>query len=151
MLILIKRISSVILMLAFFLPLSQCSKLEGQSPNIHSIPVDIVAYSSYDWPSIGSSVAVAVFFWPVFLQIIVTMRPKRERNNVFPMVIEVFMCLLTATGISWLTFMGNSIRYGAWIAYSANGIYGGTLLVELVRWLRIKLASRKVLRSNQTS
>lgn len=146
-----KRISSILLMAAFFLPLSQCTVLEGHSPNSHSVPYDVAAFSSYDWPSIGSLVALTLFFWPAFLQLISVIRPQRRNDSVWPIVMEACMCLLTGAGISWLTFMGNAVRYGAWVAYTATMIYFSALAVELMLWRRLKVAGRESLYSGKAT
>jgi hypothetical protein len=131
----LKRMASVVLGAAFFLPLSKCSRVVVEpGGELHAIPVDTVAYSAYDWPSIGSTVALILFFWPLAVQCLAWKRAPLVKRAIWAVIVEFCVCLLTLAGISWLTFvLAQGIRYGALVAYAAIATYAGALIAELSR------------------
>jgi hypothetical protein len=72
--LLIKRLAALLLAVCFFLPLSQCEpKLDAPSQAVQShaapqTPHVSYAYEAYVWPSMGSVITFALFFWPATLQ-----------------------------------------------------------------------------------
>lgn len=122
----VKRIAALALCISFFLPLSQCSRMEGNlSPS--AVPIVIAAFSAYDWPSIGSSIAVVCFFWPAFVQLL-SLFKEDALGGRWGWTVELVMCVLTAAGITWLILWGETVRFGALIAYAAVAAYAAALL-----------------------
>ena len=115
-----KRIAAITLALSFFLPLSSCTN------------TDMSAYSAYEWPSIGSSIAVMLFFWPL-VAVLVNLR-NPQPTNAIRLLVEVNLCIATLSGITWLLFWGQSIRYGAVIAYLSIIGYGYALVACYLSW-----------------
>ena len=126
----IKRGSSILLLICFFLPLSQCKQIASpENPVVVSQTYS--ASSTYEWPSIGSSVALFLFSWPAIGQVIALRRQAYLSLRVV-IVVEIVLSLLTLLGITWLVFWGSKIQYGAFIAYGATVAYlGATLWAHL--------------------
>jgi hypothetical protein len=97
----------------------------------HPAPVQISAYSAYEWPSAASTIAVALFFWPISVQAFSIIRPRRLQGKKMVNA-EIFLCLLTASGITWLIWWGDSIRFGAFVAYGAIVVYSISLISEII-------------------
>ena len=126
----IKSGSSILLLVSFFLPLTQCTqKLSSENTQVSSQSYS--ASSAYDWPSIGSSVALFLFSWPALGQIIALRRQAYLSLRVV-VAIEIALSLLTLCGITWLVLWGSKIQYGAFIAYGATSAYLGAILWWLV-------------------
>ena len=125
----IKRGSAILLLISFFLPLTQCTQILS-SENSHVSSQAYSASSAYDWPSIGSSVALFLFSWPAIGQIIALRRQAYFSLRV--VAIEIVLSLLTLCGITWLVLWGSKIQYGAFIAYGATSAYLGAILWRLV-------------------
>ena len=113
----VMRVAAVILALSFFLPLSSCSNS------------DMSAYSAYDWPSIGSTIAAILFFWPLVAMIVISRNASFSRSKILT---ELVLCIATLGGITWIVFWGQSIRYGAVVSYLAIVSYTGALIVRYV-------------------
>jgi hypothetical protein len=126
----VRSIASLVLCIAFFLPISQCSPKMAIT-QAHPAPVQISAYSVYEWPSVASTIAVALFFWPISVQGFSIIRPRRLQGKKM-VIAEVFLCLLTASGITWLIWWGDSIRFGAFVAYGAIVVYSISLIDEII-------------------
>ena len=126
----IKRGSSILLLICFFLPLSQCTQIVSPE-NPAAVSQIYSASSAYEWPSIGSSVALFLFLWPAIGQVI-ALRRKAYLSLRVVIVIEIVLSLLTLFGITWLVLWGSKIQYGAFIAYGATVAYlGATLWAHL--------------------
>ena len=126
---LIKRIAALVLVASFFLPLSQCSlpatDAETGTKTLPGIAVDVSAFSAYEWPSVGSTVAAVLFGWAALIQLLSLRSPRLEPTRVV-FALEVTLCVLTIAGISWLVYSwGQTIRYGALLAYAAVLAYLG--------------------------
>jgi len=128
---LVKRIASMVLCIAFFLPLSQCTPKEGIMET-HSVPVTITAYSAYEWPSVASTIAATLFFWPILVQVLAFIRPPRLKSHRWA-IAEISLCSLTGLGISWLLFWGDTLRFGVFVAYGAIIAYAGSSICDLLK------------------
>lgn len=129
---LIKRIAALVLVASFFLPLSQCSlpapDAETGTKTAPGISVDISGFSAYEWPSVGSTIAAVLFGWAALIQLLSLRRPGLKSNRIV-FALEVTLCLLTIAGISWVVYSwGQSIRYGALLAYAAVLAYLGAAI-----------------------
>jgi hypothetical protein len=127
---LMKRGSAILLLISFFLPLSQCTKFDAHESST-AIYESYSAYSSYEWPSIGSSIALFLFSWPVIFQIIAFSRHTLVSPRI-TVILELFFSILTVCGISWLIYFGSRVQYGAFVAYGATIAYFGTTLWVLL-------------------
>ncbi len=115
---LVRRAAAAVLAVSYFLPLAQCPSVPrtgdiNQSPD----PFDIFAFSAFTWPSFGSIVALALFFWPVVTELIRTFRPRKRVR--FGLGLLLILCVLSLAAVSWLVVWGRTIRYGAFAAYGA--------------------------------
>ena len=126
----LKRISSLVLAMSFFLPLTQCSQKLGDT----SPPAAISASNAYEWPSLFSIAALLLFFWPMAIQLWGVMKGRRPWGRKAHWA-EVGLSALSLAGISWLVLpwslgLGASIRYGAYLAYGSVLAYGAISFVE---------------------
>jgi hypothetical protein len=118
-----KRVAALLLLASFFLPLSQCSlpatDAETGTKAVPGIAADVSGFSAYEWPSIGSTVAAALFGWAALIQLLSLRSPGLESNRAV-FALELTLCVLTVAGISWVVYSwGQNIRYGAVLAYAA--------------------------------
>jgi hypothetical protein len=131
--LLLKRLSSLVLAISFFLPLTQCSgKLGDTSP-----PDVMSASNAYAWPGVFSTLALLLFFWPLATQLWRMMKGLRLPSRKASWV-EACLSVLSLAGISWLTLpwaikFGASIRYGAYLAYGSAFVYGAISFFEAVK------------------
>ena len=93
---LLKRGSAILLLISFFLPLSQCTKIDAHE-NSTPIYESYSAYSFYEWPSIDSSIALLLFSWPVIGQLIALSR----RLLISPRIVAAIELLLLIR-LSWV-------------------------------------------------
>ena len=116
----VKRFAAIGLAVGFFLPLSSCS---GH---------DYSAATAYDWPSFGCCVAILLFFWPLTLEIALSLatRPDSGLRNPWFRVAPIAG---TIFGVTWLVYWGGHIRYGAIVAYVACASYAAALAVLVKR------------------
>ncbi|GGC60254.1 hypothetical protein [Undibacterium terreum] len=137
----IKRVAALILMLSFFLPLSQCSsKYAEQRPGTESAAgtsaqtnnvttTDISAYSVYPWPSVASIAVLLLFAWPAVLQLGLWLKPSAGTRSW--MLLELPLIALTLSFIAFLCGWGQGLRYGAFIASGAAVAYGTATFITL--------------------
>jgi hypothetical protein len=127
----IKRLAAIVLVVSFFLPLARCSlpttdaRTEKLAPDI---AVDISAYSAYEWPSAGSTIYSVLFGWAALIQILALRNPGLETRREV-LALEITLSVLTIAGISWAIYTwGQSIRYGALMAYAAVIVYAAAAI-----------------------
>ncbi len=114
----IKRIASVILIVAFFMPLSQCSVSTPPTNDPQESKMEITyAYSAYQWPSAWSIVALLAFFWPFLFSFYWHGKSKMIIN-----IIELLLCVGTGFMLFTLTYMGGLLM-GAYIAIASLTVY----------------------------
>jgi hypothetical protein len=129
---LIKRIAAFILAASFFLPLSQCTlpatDAETGTTTFPGVVVDISGFSAYEWPSVGSSIAAVLFGWAALIQLL-SLRSSGLYASRSVLALEITLSVLTIAGVSWLIYSwGQTIRYGALIAYAAVLTYLGAAI-----------------------
>lgn len=132
----IKRLSAVVLMLAFFMPLSQCSA--PQKENSKEPPEIIVkyAYSQNTESPLATLASVAAFFWPALLAVVFTIKKVLSSRILFKLL-ELIFCLGTGYMLVMLNIFGKPL-YGSYVATSAISIYGLLTLYEIFVIIRVK-------------
>ena len=153
----IRRVSAVVFALSFFLPLAQCSIVkrtemaavrdsetttssaaddidfnapvetssataagEADAPNS-----DIAAFSAFSVLSLGGITFASLFFWPLAAELGQLFRRTRHRLVPFR---ALALCVLSVVGITWLVLWGQTIRYGAFVAYGSIAAYAIALV-----------------------
>jgi hypothetical protein len=116
--VIIKRIAAVILMVAFFLPLSQCRAPTPPTNDAQELKMEVTyAYSAYQWPGAESFAAFFAFFWPVMFSFLGRVKSKLLINS-----IELLLCVGTGFMLFALTYMG-SLLLGAYVAIALLVVY----------------------------
>jgi len=144
----IKRVAAILLLLAFFLPLSQCtdSKTNPETKAIEKEVTVTYAYSGFEWSeSIGDlayeAAVCAAFLWPLVLSIASLIRSSLNQKLTIG-ILELLLCIGSWYMLNVITSFGE-LRYGAYLAYGSIGLYFITTLVQLVvrirevKWLRL--------------
>ena len=132
--ILLKRVAAIILMAAFFLPLSQCSGTDSET-GVTKVYVTY-AYSA-DWPSVNPLTAAAAFTWPLALSIATLVWPRL--NQKWPIgIIELVLCAGSALVLVVLIAFCDKVLYGTYVAGGSIGLYFTTTLVALGSRVRKK-------------
>jgi hypothetical protein len=134
-----KRMAAILLLLAFFLPLSQCT-VEQQTPDGKAVePTTVVtsAYSSHEWPSADALATYGSFLWPLMLAVASLIWPALSKRAAIG-VLELLLCAGSAYVLLTLIYFGD-IRYGAYVAAGAIGTYFIATSVELAARLRWRL------------
>ena len=72
-----------------------------------------------------------LFFWPI-VAVIIDLR--KHQPSIANLLVELSMYIATLSGITWLLLWGQSIRYGAVIAYLSIIGYGYALVAHYLRW-----------------
>jgi hypothetical protein len=113
-----KRIAAIILLVSFFLPLSQCSVTPPPRQEHQEVKNEVIyAYSAYEWPSFGGFAALAAFVWPMWFAFRKSKSPKMLLNS-----LELLLCASTVYMLAALTYLGSWL-YGAYLAAVAIGVY----------------------------
>lgn len=140
----IKRLSAVVLMFAFFMPLSQCSALRKESSN--SAPEVIIkyAYTQDKNSPLELYVNIAVFFWPILMVVLFSYK-KPLRSFLLIKFLELLFCIGTGYMLVTLNIFGKPL-YGSYVACFAISLYGLLTLGEsceiIVSRKRIRLLSQ---------
>jgi hypothetical protein len=130
--IVIKRLAAIVLVVAFFLPLSQCT-VEEQNPETRATELKVIvnyAYAHDNWRSLDALATYAAFLWPLTLVIAGLVWPNLNQKLTIG-VLELVFCAGSGFVLFALTFIG-TLRYGAYLAGVSIGLYFVTTLVELV-------------------
>lgn len=140
-----KRISALVLLLAFFMPLSQCS---GPQKENSSEPPEIsikYAYSHDSIISISMLASVAAFFWPSLIILLVAFIKALNFSLILKLT-EIVFCCGTAYMLVALNIFGSPL-YGSYVAMLSIAIYGLITLYESFLLIRTKKHNKS---SNQT-
>jgi len=132
----IKRLSALVLVMAFFMPLSQCT--HSSSLNQSQPPTTTVkyAYSHTNKLSFEMAASVASFFWPLMF-ISLTSIKKTLNTNLYFKSFEFIACLGSAYMLLLLNIFGK-LLYGSYFAISALTVYGLLTLYEGIMVFRTK-------------
>ncbi len=118
----IRRAAATTLVISFFLPLAQCPRVERTgtlTPN-HE-PIDISAFSAYQWPSAGGAVALLLFLWPVMFEL---GKALQRRHTRLVLASCLGLCVASVAWVTWIVAWGRTIRWGAFVAYASIIGYG---------------------------
>ena len=144
----IKTVSAIIMLVAFFLPLSQChlverievktiegSKIIIENDESASEPKEIVikASESFEIDSLDSWVVLLAFLWPTVLTVFYVVSKKRMTHIV--RIVEPLFCILTAYFIGQALLLGE-ILYGGYIWAGAISIYFVAAIVDSIKSFR---------------
>ena len=133
----IKRLAAIFLLVAFFLPLSQCTVAERPETKTTELEVIVTyAYSAHKWPSVNALATYAAFLWPLTLSIASLVWPRLNQKWTIG-IIELLLCAGSAFILFGLTYFG-ALRYGAYVAGGSIGLYFITTSVELAARVRKK-------------
>lgn len=140
LIIAVKRIAAIVLLLAFFLPLSQCSVMEKQSPGKASVPsVEVTyAYATYDEEFPTPVLAYVGFLWPLGFSIAGLLRPPLMRRRGAALS-EMVLCVGSGYVLYVLASWGET-RYGAYVAATAIGLYFVSASADVA--IRVRAALR---------
>ena len=128
----IKRLAAIFLLVAFFLPLSQCT-VEERNPETKATELKVIvnyAYSGNGWPSADTLPTYAAFLWPLALSLASLVWPSLNQKWTIG-VLELLLCAGSGFMLFALTYFG-TLRYGVYVAGGSIGLYFVTTSVELV-------------------
>ena len=131
-----KRISAVVLLLAFFMPLSECS---GPIEENSNKPPEIIvkyAYSQDTEAPLALVANIAAFFWPILIVVLLTFK-KALNSSLLLKCIELLFCLGTGYMLVVLNIFGKPL-YGSYVAAIATSVYGILTLYESYLIFRMK-------------
>jgi hypothetical protein len=157
----LKRLAAFSLACSFFLPLYSCST-RSQPPGatsavatasapapasgaVHAAPaaalptppklpaqMEFTAYEAFSWGDPYSMASLAVFFWPVVMQLVLVVVPAAAgARTAAP---ELLLCLGSVTALAWLLWRahympGYQAEYGLPMAALALAVYAGATAV----------------------
>lgn len=132
----IKRFAAIMLLAAFFLPLSQCSApKQNVETKVFEQEVRVTyAYTAHEWPSVEALATYAAFLWPLMFGIASLVWPNLNQKWTVG-GLELLLCLGSGFMLYALTFF-DSLRYGGYIAWGAIGMYFITTSVALIARIR---------------
>lgn len=128
----IKRLAAILLVLAFFLPLSQCS-IKMQDPETGAIKESVTVTYAYEAAANSTTHAIAIyaaFFWPLALVVATMVWPGLHQKMSIG-VLELLFCsgsLIVQVGLS----MFGTPLYGGNIAFGSIALYFVATLAGLV-------------------
>jgi len=140
LIIAVKRIAAIVLLVAFFFPLSQCSVMEEKTPGEASVPKVVVryAYATYDEEFPTPVLAYAGFLWPLGFAIAGLLRPPLLRRRGVALI-EMVLCVGSGYVLYLLASWGET-RYGAYVAATAIGLYFVSASADVA--IRVRAALR---------
>ncbi len=128
----LKKIASILIMLAFFMPLSKCSTQLYQEGEEQRISETITyAYSAYEWPSIESTAVLLAFFWPLLL-LLASARMSGLNNNFIINIGEILFSVGSVIIIIRATFL-SELLYGAYIVLAALITYFMVTVLQMYK------------------
>lgn len=132
----IKCISAVVLLLAFFMPLSQCS---GPIEENSDKPPEIIVKYAYSVDTMSPLALVAnigAFFWPILMVVLLTFK-RALSSSLLIKFIELLFCFGTGYMLVVLNIFGKPL-YGSYVAALAISIYGILTLYEIYIIFRVR-------------
>jgi hypothetical protein len=135
LIIAVKRIAAMVLLVAFFLPLAQCTVMTTKPGKVSEPVVDVTyAYATYDEEFPTPVLAYVGFLWPLAFAIAGLLRPKLLRHRGVALI-EMTLCVGSAYVLYMLVTLGGDIRYGAYVAATAIGLYFVSASADVaIRW-----------------
>jgi hypothetical protein len=141
----LKRLAAVGLLIAFFLPLSQCSTPEqniSEKPSTQSAQAAKVAQSNgitYAARTDKDDILLTLingfaFFWPVLFTLLAFLRPEVEQSLSIRLS-EILLCLGSAFILLRLTSFGTLLA-GGYLAWCALGVYFAITLFNFIARIR---------------
>jgi len=132
----IKRLCAVVLMLAFFMPLSQCSAPQKESGN--SAPEVIIkyAYTQDESSPLELYVNIAAFFWPILMVVLLSCN-KNIRSFLPVKLLELLFCVGSGYALVMLNMFGEPL-FGSYVACFAISLYGLLTLYECYVVVRLR-------------
>lgn len=126
-------------MVAFFLPLSQCTAKQTNpvTKAIEQKVTDLYVYSGNDKVSVETLTAYAAFLWPVMLTVASLVWPRLNQSLAVG-IFELLLCAGSGFELYAITYLG-TLRYGAYIAGGAIGLYFIASSVDLFARMRKRL------------
>ena len=138
----IKRVFALILLLAFFMPLSQCTTYDPNNEEAAPIINIDYGYSNKQILSLDMAISIAAFSWPMFLQLLIAIR-KALNISIWYKSLELVCCLGTAYMLFIINIFGKPL-YGSYIAVIALGFYGLLTIFECYQILVVKKHNKKL-------
>lgn len=140
----VKSMSSVALMLAFFMPLSQCSI---RSDKISDKPPETKIFVKYAYSRDSNSLLILLanigaFFWPVLASVILFYK-SAVNLSLITKLLEIFLCFGTGYMLVVLNIFGEPL-YGSYVAAVAIVVYFHLALYEGVKLVRGKIYNRSL-------
>lgn len=119
----IKRVAAVFLLIAFFLPLSQCTA-ETANPDTKTLErraTVTYAYAAHEWPSVDAVATYGAFIWPLVFAVTGLVRPRPGYKLTTPLLEILFSA---GSGYILLTLIiFRAPLYGWYIASASIGAY----------------------------
>lgn len=136
----LKRISAIVLLLAFFMPLSQCSSIQTEGSAEPPKTTIFYAYSHDNKISTIMLLSVIAFLWPSLSILLVAYRKTLNSSLIFKLS-ELLFCIGTAYILVGLTLFGD-LLYGSYVAGLSILTYALITLYESFLIIRDKYNKR---------
>lgn len=139
---LVKRTAAAFLLIALFLPLSQCT-VQTPNPDTKTIEVTTTvtyAYSANEWPSLDALETYGAFLWPFLLGVTTWFWPRLNHKPTVPLL-EIPLCGSLGYLLAIRLFTGTPL-YGWYVATIAMAAYFFAALTELVVYARLRWRRR---------
>jgi len=134
--VVIKRVAALFLLVAFFLPLSQCT-VEVPTSETRAIERQVIvtyAYSRDKWPSVDALAIYVTFLWPLLFAVASLISPSVSGKLAIG-IVEILLCVGSGFMLFTLTYIG-MLKYGAYVAMGSIGVYFIATSVQLVARMR---------------
>jgi hypothetical protein len=141
---LLRLAAAVVMVIAFFLPVSSCSNQLSVDQGYAGTQATEVAENSdisyrypYESVTFGESASLLItvaYFWPIIAVCYRRKRPRRAGTKFA--ILELLLCLLSYWAVWGQTFL-EAPEFGAYIAYCATTLYGLAVTVNLSEVFKI--------------
>jgi hypothetical protein len=142
--VVVKRLAAVVLLIALFLPLSQCSKHEWD-PQTKASKITVTVKYAYavSEPVVDAAAAYGAFLWPALFACAFLLWPSLNHMWTVAML-EVVLCLASAYELVHLVYYHDLLLYGTYVTAGAIGAYLIAVLLQIAFRIRKKWVMRRV-------
>lgn len=142
----IKRIAAIVILVSFFLPLTQCQNFMVPVSELPPEQLEVAKEAtnseyqinmakSFEVRNLGSWLLLLAFLWPLLL----TLLQEKTKNNVLKalVIIAPIFCAITIYYIGQILILGRPL-YGGYIWFSAMGAFTVICVIEVIQLIRSK-------------
>ncbi len=134
----LKRISAIVILACFFLPLSQCTRnvevvnADNSAVTNYVEKTDFIPASGLNEPSLETVVWFCMFAWPLFFQLI-RWKWQALNESSWTAITELLLLGVSCYKIGEVIIAGTHIRYGGYLFILSASLFGLTCIASFFK------------------